>query len=218
MSFVNLSPALLDNGMKKRATKNVFVTSMGDRRKLKVCKHAPHSALAPLFVTVAATSCLVWLEQLPAHPSSPVTFPAPLLAPECSCICRTQMSDEEALRCAMGLGSSGLAFAQAGVSLLTASKPRALHKREESFSCPSGCFERALEFSRIHSLRGSFSHKVEDNQRSSWAWPCQPGDCRHEDRAGRAPLSSRWPSGAFSTKVSQMSVLDRTTPQAGNFR
>lgn len=58
LSFVNLSPAALDNGMKKRATKHVFVTSTGDRRKLKVCKDAP-----PILLWLL---CLLWSLPPPA--------------------------------------------------------------------------------------------------------------------------------------------------------
>lgn len=41
ISFINQSPVVLDNSAKDQATKNIFVTNMGDRRKLKAWFSTP---------------------------------------------------------------------------------------------------------------------------------------------------------------------------------
>ena len=78
----------------------------------------PHSFFSPVHssAVVASSSSLTLFVQLPACPSSMVHLAShsdALLPSEFSCICRRQMSDEEALRCAVA-ESSGLGFAQAG--------------------------------------------------------------------------------------------------------
>lgn len=79
ISFVNQSPAVLDNTTKNRATKYVFVSDMGDGRKLKVwCPPRPPFCLfsfsficllspSALLCSASHTSLLLHIAHLPSH-------------------------------------------------------------------------------------------------------------------------------------------------------
>lgn len=100
ISFVNQSPAVLDNTTKNRATENVFVSNMGDRRKLKVwCPPCPpfclfsFSFFCLLSPPPSASFCLFSFphKRPPPYSSPSFTLSNSWLAPGFSCVCRKQM-------------------------------------------------------------------------------------------------------------------------------
>lgn len=99
ISFVNQSPAVavLDNTTKNRATKNVFVSDMGDGRKLKVwCPPRPPFCLFTFsFIRLLSPSALLCLFSFPHKPPPPYNSPSftlsnSWLASGFSCVCRKQ--------------------------------------------------------------------------------------------------------------------------------
>lgn len=77
VTWVTQPPAVLDNSVENRETKTIFVTKMGDRRKLKVCAQSPPPAPIPLSLLLillrVVASDLVPFVQLPERrPSSSV--------------------------------------------------------------------------------------------------------------------------------------------------
>lgn len=105
ISFITQSPAVLDNSTKEQATQNIFVTNMG---KLRAWFSTPPvlSFLLSILLFVVTPSypffCLFSLQASLVLSDSPsFTHSGSLPPPKFSCVFRKQLSDEEALRCAI---------------------------------------------------------------------------------------------------------------------